>query len=131
MTLLELTSNQATGPLRCNKEYVQVFAWHYLLVVNIEAMGEKNARTFIDAREYTLVQVRLHEVGCKEGTYGGTAHSVLRFFNRQAIRLGALPAGSAFAQADHNIVAAVSEVQRVGASLATISQYGQALSIQK
>src|SRR6202040_1172845 len=125
-----LTPHQVSGSLGRDEHDVQVLRGLDLAEMDIESMREQERRAGLEAFPDAAVELLLRRVRHQDGDEVRARGRGGGFGNLQAILTGPLPAGAALAYPDDDVVAAVPEVQRMGAPLAAIAQYGDARALQ-
>jgi hypothetical protein len=130
MTFLVLPPHKAAGALRCNQRHIEVRPGLDETVVDGEAVREQEQGTLLDIIDHRFVECLLHHVRRQEHDHGRPLDGIRRLRDRESIGLCPGPARAARAQADHDVEAAVLEVQGVGTTLAAIAQHGNSCALQ-
>ena len=121
------TAHQSTRALGCDQHHVEVFARADLPVMHVEAVRKQQAGTLGHVRlQHFAIQLRLHHVGGEHGNDLGVFHRLGRGFHGEAIGLGLDLGGAARAQAHGDIEAGITQVEGMGAALATVTDDGDA-----
>src|SRR5688572_1703345 len=130
-TLLVLAAHEIAGTFGRDQHHVEILARLDLLEMNVKAVGEQQRGTFLQRVLHLLVQIGLREVGHQHGHEIGVFRRFDGLCDLQSIAPGLLPAVAVLAHADHHVVAAVREVQRMGAALAAVAQDGDPGLLQR
>ena len=128
--LLVLTTHEIAGTFRRDQHDVEVFARLDLLEVDVEAVREQDRRAFADGADHFLVQVLLRHVRRQKRDQRRAVDRVdgLRDLQSVLLRLG--PAGARPADADHDVEAAVFQIECMGAALAAVAENGDASALE-
>jgi hypothetical protein len=128
--LLILPSHQIPGTLGRYQNHIEILARLDLLEVDVEAMGEQQRGAFLEQRFELGIQRLLREIGHQHGHQLSAFYRRSRFHHLQAVLLRLGPT-VAFPHADHHVIAAVAQVQRMRAALTAIPQNGDARATQR
>ncbi len=129
-TLLELAAHEVPRTLRRDQHDIEVLTRLDLLEMHIEAVREQQRRTLADVPEHGLVQVLLGKVRRQHRDEGCALDRIDRLGDRKLVLLRLLEA-VALADADHDVITAVAQVQRMSASLAAVSEHADARALQR
>ncbi len=125
-------AHRVAGSLRGHHPHVQVGAGHHLVVVHIEAVGERQGGALLDVRLH-VVLVHLGDllVGQQDHHDVGGLHGLVHFEHRQAGLADLVPGSATLAQADHDLHAAVVQVLGVCVALRAVADDGHGLALDQ
>jgi hypothetical protein len=98
--------------------------------MDVEAMREQDRRAFADGADHFLVQILLRQIRRQERNQRGACNCIDGLGDFQPILLRLGPARARPADTDHDIEAAVLQVQCMGAALAAIAEHGDAGALE-
>ncbi len=127
--LAVLAPHQIPRTLRRDQYHIKILARFDLLEVNIEAVGEQQRRAFLKARAQFGIQRLLRQIGDQHGDQLRAFDGRGGLRDLQSILLGPAPAVT-LAYPDHDIVAAVAQIERVRAPLTAVAENGDARAAQ-
>ena len=128
--LLELAADEVARSLRRDQHDIEVLARLDLLKVHVEPVCEQQRRAFVDVSEHGFVQVLLGKVRCQHRDEGCALDRIDRLGDRELVLFGPLEAVT-LADADHDVKAAVAQIQRMSASLAAVTEHADTRALQR
>jgi hypothetical protein len=99
--------------------------------MDVEPVGEEQRRAGLEALADCLVELLLREVGHQHRDEVGAGRRPGRLCDLEPVAPHLLPAPAALAHADHDVEAAVLEIERVRASLAAVTEDRDARAAQR
>jgi hypothetical protein len=127
--LLVLAAHEVARTLGRDEDYVEVLARLDLLEVDVEAVREQERGALGQGRADFPVVLCLRGVGREERDQGRALDRFGRRRDGEAVLLRLLPA-VALADADHDVVPGILQVQGVGATLAAVADDGDPGALQ-
>jgi len=131
LALLVLAANQVARALRRDQHHVQVGPGHDLLVVDVEAVREQERRVLLDRLLDFLVELGLRRVGQQERHEAGAFCGFRGSLDGEAVFLRLRRGVAVRPNADHDVVARIAQVQRVGAPLAAIAEHRDLVAAER
>ena len=127
-----LAQNQVAGALGCNHDHVDVGRRHDLVEVDIEAVGEHQHITGLEAGSDLLaVGLRLGMVRRQNHDHVGGLGGLVDGHDREPGGFSFFPAGAGLTQADDDLDARFVQIQRVGVALAAVADDGDGLVLDQ
>ncbi|MCY1435191.1 hypothetical protein D9M71_512770 [compost metagenome] len=116
--------------LRRDHDHVEVGTRNDLVVVDREAVGERQGCALLDVRlDFVLVQLGLELVRGQDHDQVGTGNSGRHVGNFQAVGLGLGNGGRTFTQTDSDIHTGVFQVARLSVALGAVTDDGNFLAL--
>src|SRR5256886_5809697 len=128
--LAVLAAHQISGALGGDEHHVEIRARFDLAAMDVEAVREQQRGTALEAFADALVEILLRQVRHQHGDHIRAGHGERGLRDLEAVLAGFLPARPALAHPDHDVAAAVLEVQRVSPPLAAVAENGDARPLE-
>ncbi len=126
----ELGTHGVARRFRRNHDHVEVSAWHNLVVVNREAVGEGQGGALLDVRlDFVLVQRGLELVRGQDHDQVGSSNSGSNVSYFQTMGFGLGNSGRAFTQTNSDVNAGIFQVASLCVTLGTVADDGDFLAL--
>src|SRR5207253_1410615 len=128
--LAVLAADQVAGSLGGDKHHVEIRARFDLAEMDVEAVREQQRGAALEALPDALVEILLRQVRHQHGDHVRPGHGEGGLGDLEAVAARFLPAHPALAHTDHDVAAAVLEVQGVSPPLAAVAEDGDARPLE-